>query len=457
SIQVLESDGTTTTENRTLYRTQYGPIVKMSVGGIPVLSWDRLRAYTMRDANAENDRLMNQFFAWNTAPDLTTFKQEHADILGVPWVNTVAAGPNQSVYYGDLSVVPNVPDSLVAECKAPIISALLASAAPGLPLLQGNRSECAWLNDDGAPDGIFGAGHLPSIERQDWVANMNDSYWLTNPQQPLTGYARIIGDENAERTLRTRLGIRQIQQRLDGSDGLTGTKFTYDQLKQIVLGSRIYSGELARETVHADLCPKAGNTDTSAACAGLEAWDGRANLESRGAHVWIEFWRRLIGVDGIWKTPFSAASAVDTPRDLDTSKSAVRKALVDAQAAIAATGIPYDAAFGTVQHSGVQGSSNPAPIFGSEGSVGAFTVADSDGLTADGYHVNYGNSYIQAVTWENGAVHAEGFITYSESTDPANPHYQDFTARYSQKQWLPLPFTDAAIAADSPTTVQLSE
>lgn len=453
TIDVKQADGSVTQQSRTLYRTQYGPVLELSVSGIPVLGWDNLRMYSIRDANAENDRLMNQFFAWNTSANLRAFKAAHASVLGTPWVNTVATGPGQNAYYGDLSVVPNVPDSLVASCKAPLLSPVIGSIAPGLPLLLGNRSDCQWLNDSDAPAGIFGASHLPKLERADFVANMNDSYWLTNPAQPLTGYARIIGDEATERTLRTRLGIRQIQQRLDGSDGRPGTKFDYDDLKSIVLGSRIYSAELAKSAVQSDLC---SGSNTAAVCAALGKWDNTANLDATGAQSWIEFWKRASAVSGLWKVPFSAADPVNTPNTLNTSKNGVAQALADAQTALASAGIAPDATFSTVQHSGVQGANSPS-IFGSEGSIGAFTVADSDGLTPQGYQVNFGNSYIQAVTWENGGVHAEGFITYSESSDPANPHYKDFTERYSAKQWLRFPFTDSEISADAQSTAELSE
>ncbi|HET8882268.1 MAG TPA: penicillin acylase family protein, partial [Solimonas sp.] len=457
TIEVKQSDGSVADQSRTLYRTQYGPVLEMTVSGLPVLGWDNVRIYSMRDANAENDRLMNQFFAWNTAPNLSEFEADHAAVLGVPWVNTVATGPGQKVYYGDLSVVPNVPDSLVNSCKAPLLSPIIGAVAPGLPLLQGNRADCQWLNDSDAPAGIFGASHLPKLERSDWVANMNDSYWLTNPAEPLTGYARIIGDEGTERTLRTRLGIRQIQQRLDGSDTardptLTGTRFSYDDLKKIVLSSRIYSGELAKDAVLSDVC----GDGTADACAALQNWNETANLDATGAHVWIEFWKNVAGVSGLWKTPFSIDDPVNTPNTLDTSKRGVAQALTDAQTAIREHGIAFDAPFGDVQHSGVHGDNGPS-IFGSEGGIGAFTVADSDGLTDAGYKVNFGNSYIQAVTWNDGKVHAEGFITYSESTDPANPHYKDFTERYSQKQWLHFPFSASDVSSDAVSTVHLSE
>ena len=37
-------------------------------------------------------------------------------------------------------------------------------------------------------------------------------------------------------------------------------------------------------------------------------------------------------------------------------------------------------------------------------------------------------------------------LTYSQSTDPDSPFYQDYTQAYSRKQWLRLPFTDTEIS-----------
>ena len=91
------------------------------------------------------------------------------------------------------------------------------------------------------------------------------------------------------------------------------------------------------------------------------------------------------------------------------------------------------------------------PVFGGTGGEGAFTIISAPRLTDKGYPVTYGNSYIQTVTWSdngpNAKVRAEGFITYSQSTDPANPHYFDFTQEYSAKRWHPFPFHADEIAA----------
>ena len=449
TIEVLEADGSRSTESRTLYRSHYGPVFVLEASGVPVLGWTPLKAYTIRDANAENDRLVNQFARWNQAESLDEFIRLHGEILGTPWVNTVASGPGGQAYYGDVSVVPNVSDAKVLSCQAIPIHQVVQLLVPGLPVLDGSRSICEWDTDADAPvPGIFGPANLPTLLRDDWVANNNDSHWLTNPEQPLTGFARIIGAEETERTLRTRLAIRQVQQRLDGSDGLPGTKFTLPLLQEVTLSSRIHSAELARQTVLDELCPGTSG-DAATACAALAAYDSRAGLDSRGAHVWREFYLALTGGNDLggsyWNTPFSAADPVNTPRDFNAGDSAVQAAFDAAVAAVAASGFAFDAPLGTIQH---PLAIDPGiPMHGGQFYEGAFTIADSLPLSTRGYEVSYGNSYIHTVTWGDEGVRAEGFVSYSQSTDPASPHFADFTREYGAKRWHRFPFTPAEIEA----------
>ena len=463
SVEVLQEDGSTTREHRTLYRSRYGPMLVLKLGSIPVLGWNRTTAFTLRDANFENDRMINQFFEWNKAESLDQFKRLHASILGVPWVNTVASGPGGDAYYGDVSVVPNVTDAQSQSCRVPLYSELVGLIAPGLPLMDGSRSDCEWGTDPDAPaPGIFGPGNLPTLERQDWVANMNDSYWLTNPAEPVTGYNGILGPEGTERSLRTRQGILQIQQRLDGTDGLGGPNlFDLENLKEIVLSGHVYSGDLAQDAVLSDLCPMAGIYDTAAACNAIRQWDSAAALSSIGLPVWKEFWGNLLKQpSNYWVTPFDINDPVNTPRGLNTSLPAVHAALHDAQTRIENAGLSFAEPLSEQQHSGVNDTA--IPIFGAGGAIGAFTIAEDseqelapDTLGPDGYRIDFGNSYIQVVTWDSGGVHAEGFLTYSQSTDPANPHYADFTEAYSQQRWHRFPFHPEEIAADQESRITL--
>jgi hypothetical protein len=203
TIDVKQADGSLKKVSRTLYRSHLGPMITLSVSGVPVLGWNNRVAYTLRDANLENDRLINQFAQWNQAEPIHT---------------------------------------------------VLNQVAPGLPVLKGNTAACDWDNDSDAPaKGIFGGKNLP-----------------TTNGPPVA---------------------------------------------------------------------------TAQACDALRKWDGKANVESVGAHVWREFWRRAaanpaglpVGVPPqlpfTWTTAFNAADPVETPRGFNGNNPAFTLALGDAIAA----------------------------------------------------------------------------------------------------------------------------
>jgi acyl-homoserine-lactone acylase len=487
----VEVKGETAKRKRTLYRSHYGPIMGLSTrtpaGPVNILPWTNLKAYTLRDANAENDRLINQFAKWNQATSLDEFIGLHKSVLGIPWVNTVASGPGGKAYYGDVSVVPNVTDEQIQTCRAIPLHDVIQQVAAGLPVLDGSRSACEWGTDDDAPaPGIFGPGKLPTLVRDDWVHNCNDSYWLTNPKQPIEGYDRIIGAERTERSLRTRLCILHAQRHLGEASTPAGApnfdadgdqKFDLKELQDTVLSSHILSSELARATLLSTVCQspqvltESGPVDISAACTVLAAWNQSGNLDARGAHIWREFWRRaapnLAGVGPnplLWQTPFSAADPVNTPRDLNPlNLLQLQRAFGNAVKAVQDAGFALDAPMQDIQKSGVHTVSGKPDVSvpGGEGHEGAFTIVSTGPLRDTGYRVTYGNSYIQTVTWTSNQSCtdkfsnapgcplpvAEGFVTYAQSTDPASPHFRDYTEAYSKKEWHRFPFTEDEITA----------
>ena len=466
AIDVLQADGSIATQTRTLYRSHYGPMLNLTVSGQNIFPWTAAKAYTMRDGNAENTRLINHFFRWNTAKSFEEFKQIQRETVAVPWVNTVASGPGAKAYYADITNVPNVTDEKAQQCVTSAQGLAIGRLLPGVYVLDGTRAACDWGTDDDAPvPGIFGPGHLPSLERDDWVGNFNDSYWLTNPAEPITGYDLIIGQEETARSLRTRHGITKQLNRAAGADGFAGSKWTTDQLKQSVLDAHIYSADLGRDAVVGQTCAlgtvmtQSGPTDVSGACAVLAAWDTSNNLDSVGGHVWREFWRNAQGANGFYLTPFDASDPVNTPRDINAASPEMQKALGDAVNEIDAAGIAPDARLGSIQHAWFDPS---IEIFGGEGNMeGAFTIANSEqgGISEAGYPVTFGNSYMQVVTWEREGKGfrpvADAFVTYSESTDPASPHYNDFTREYSKKAWKRLPFSPAEIRAERTSEIRL--
>src|SRR5207249_11614037 len=110
----------------------------------------------------------------------------------------------------------------------------------GQPVRDGSRPDCNCDNDPAAAvPGIFGPTHLPHLLRSNYVTNSNNSVWLSNQHEPLTGFARIIGDESTERSLRTRIGLIMSQEQVDKGG------FTLQDMQNEVFGDRQYGGELA--------------------------------------------------------------------------------------------------------------------------------------------------------------------------------------------------------------------
>jgi acyl-homoserine-lactone acylase len=463
TVTVKNSDGSLSKVTKTTWWTRYGPVFT-SLVGLP-FPWTPATAFAMRGVNADNFRVFNHFLATNmatsTADELGILKKYQ----GIPWVNTIVSDRTGHALYADIGAIPNVPNSLAQQCDTALGAALFQLV--GLPVLDGSRSSCNWLNDpDAAVPGTFGPSHEPYLSRSDYVTNSNDSYWLSNPAQPLTGYARIIGDEGTPRSLRTRIGLIMTQQRISGVDGQGPPGFTLQDLQNLVFSDRQYAGEMMRDPL-VSLCrslPGVAPTSSGApvplgnACDVLASWDLHENLTSRGAILFRRFLDNLFGSTQataygyaktypFYSTPFSASDAVRTPAGLNTADPEVAVALGNAIDDLDKAGYPLDVPVGQVQY--VVRNGVKIPIHGGVGDPnGQFNAVDAAWTASGLAQPDFGSSYVQAVTWDDSPCPiAETILTYSQSTDPTNPHYADQTQLFSQKKWVKNRFCAADIAA----------
>lgn len=448
-VAVRREDGSVDEVVEDIYRTDLGFV--LDAPDI-LLGWTPASFFAIRDANAEHLRTLDAFHEMAKAGSVQELAQAQDRTAGIPWVNTLAADRKGDALYADNSVVPNVPDDLVQQCATPIGRVLVQLA--GLPALDGARADgaCAWREDaDAARPGIFGPGNLPDTVRRDWVINANDSYWLPNPAEPLEGFARIIGCERCERTVRTRMVYRYVLDRLAGTDDLgAGTRFTHEQLKAVEHENRVFAAELAREGD--DLQSVCEAADGGAACEVLAGWTGRDDIDAVGAHVFREFWFRTPA--GRFTVPFSAADPVGTPRDLDESDDAVVQAMRDAIAFLDERGIALDATLGELQVAGDEGAPR-LPIGGGPGQTGNANVVSTGAAAANTdalYPISFGSSHIQAVAFTDSGVDASTILTYGVATDQTLPSSSDQTRLFGQEQWVDFPFTAADVGADAQRT-----
>ncbi len=434
-VQLRQPDGSVRTRRKTFLHTRLG--ILMAVPGIPIGSDDVL---VFADPSRNNTRTIEQWIAMGKANSVPKLQAELGRVLGLPWVNTIAADRAGNALFIDNSVVPHMStDKFLSDCLLFI------------PLLtfDGSRSACHWGRDSDAPAGIFGAGSAPWLLRRDYVANSNDSYWLSNSKQllrgpPPLGFSPLYGPVDAAQHLRTRLGFLQLDQTLAQQGRLD-----LGDLQDLLFSNRVLAAELVLPDLLAG-CVSASDAVLRRACAVLAAWDRKVDVDSRGALLFREFWLEAVKMAAKWRIPFDPSDPVHTPRGVAPAAVAPMLAQLRATAVhLDSLGIALDTRLGDYQFQPV--GRTVIPVHGGMG--------DSDGvynalhmrstLTAQGYgSVAWGTSYIQLVAFDNAGVVPYGLLAYGQSTDPASSRYYDQLALYTAKDVPRLPFTEDEIRAD---------
>lgn len=462
AIRVRQPDGTLAIERRIFRRSHYGPLVDLrSVN--PLLG---IMTVAIRDANLGGfAATFEQYLSMGQATTMLAFTEALRGI-GVPLFHTVAVDRGGTAFYGEVAKVPHVTTEQLRFCVTNLLAIVLRQQTNDAALaLDGSQPRCEWGTDADTPPGtnLYGYAARPTRTTTTYVANSNDSYWLANAEHPLTGYPVLfgfVGQENRQQQLRTRQGLRLLAERTEGG-------ITLGELRGLLYSHRVYAAELVLADVRR-ICAQApgrANDATPAglalrACAVLAAWDRRVRLSSRGAQVFTEFWRNVrteLGdyftnvVDGteFWAVPFDAEDPLRTPRGINVGTTANRElvlnALADAVRRLDVAEVPLDAPWRDAQFD-ARGQ-DAIPLHGGDGNLGVYGAMNVD-LARGGYtRIRSGNSYIQAVTWNDGSCPvAYTVLAHSQSAAPRSPHHRDQTALYSRRSWLRFPFCRSQIA-----------
>ncbi|MDB5874932.1 MAG: acylase [Ramlibacter sp.] len=435
----------------TQWLTDWGPVLVIPRAG---LTWSAARAYAIKDANTLNVRSIETWQRMGKARSVADLRAAMGN-QGIPWVNTIAADRAGNAMYADLSVVPDVSADMMKRCAPSPQAATLFNAA-GLPVLNGSRSDCAWNRDAAAAaPGITTDARMPVIVTADWVQNSNDSFWLSNPSvAPSPTVSPMVGLVGTVQRLRTRSALLEIPARLAGSDGLPGNKMGVNEVRSVLFRDKNLAGMLVMDDLNA-ACNAAGANlaaDAREGCGVLARWDRTSNAAANGAPLFREFWRKAKDLPNVWRVPFDPAQPVTTPAGLQmadvTVNAAVFKALGEAVAIVKAAGYPADVALGQAQYRDVRGQR--VAIHGGDEFEGVLNKVESQGqpqLSAGGYRVNYGSSYIQAVTFDGRGPVAYGLLTYGQGSSAASAHAYDQLPLFAAKEWVRLPYQREEVTA----------
>lgn len=472
-VEVLGDDGALTTVTRTLYRTKHGPVVAVSP-----LGWSTTMALAIADANIEIDRVLQQFLGMDRATSLEEFQQVHAEIQGIPWVNTMSVSADGRAWYTDGSATPHLSPEALAAWQTERDEGGLAGLAydfAGIIMLDGSSSLFDWVVDPAAPaPGLVPSSLQPQLERADFVFNANDSYWLTNPAEPLTGFTILQGSEGTAPTARTRTNLQLLTE--------TDAAWTIHDVQQALFSDRTVLSEhlhgplVEACTANPTATMEDGTTvDISGACAALAGWDGTFGRDSRGAIVFREWlsrveWPQLNDQGALWADGFDPADPVHTPATPSGDTDEWLRRLGSATMFLDFLGVPLDAPLGDYQFEVRTG--DRIPIHGGNGADGVANIvatgtrnsstlpvadvgtqidaASALRLLPDGsvgYPIEYGASFVYTVQYGPDGPQAEAILTYGNPDDPADPAYRLGLDAFSAGEWRPLTFDPAGVDA----------
>ncbi|MBT9236878.1 acylase [Pseudomonas sp. MG-2] len=427
SVAVKAEDGSLSQVQRQVYSSQFGPVVQWPGR----LDWDAHAAYSLRDANLENTRVLQQWYQINRADSLAKLKGSIEQLQGIPWVNTLAVDQPGKALYLNQSVVPYVDQQLLSECSNP-------QAQGRLVVLDGSRSACQWKVDaQAAQPGIFPARLLPSLEREDFVQNSNDTAWMANPAQPLTGYSPLVSRDDQPLGMRGRFAL----QRLQGTARLGA-----DDLQRMVTDDEVYLASLLLPDL-LQWC-KGADADVRAVCSSLAAWNGKADVDSGIGLVHFQnLFDAMAEHPQSWRVAFDPADPQHTPRGLAVEQAAVRKLLHQAALAslkqVSDSGITGEARWGQVQQ-----ASDGTPVPGGPQALGVYNAIYSVPHGQGKRLVVSGTSYLQLVSFTDKGPEARGLLAFSQSSEAASVHASDQTRAFAAGQLAVIPFTEAQIKAD---------
>lgn len=382
TIKIKQPDGTFTAEPLVIRESVHGPVV-----------WDADGlTLAIRTAGLDRPYLIEQYWKMALAHSFEDYEAQLRR-LQVPTFNITYAdreGHIQYLYNGTLPKRPALPD------------------VDWFGLIPGDTSATLWTE-------IYDYDALPKVTdpATGWVQNTNNPPWAgTWPAtlEPADFPAEIRGTALSFRTMSS---LRMLHE----DPSITFDEFfTYQHNTGLESADRILPELLqAADTSDSDLVQQAA--------AVLRAWDGRTDVESRGALLYDVFARKFLGptlsnrsgfaVAADWRRPF------DTPRGIADPADALAKLEAAATETIKTYGA-LDAPWGEFRR--FQAEDLDLPASGADGNLGAFRVFRYAPIAKGSpvQRATFGDTWVALVEFGE-PMRAKVLMSYGNSSQPGNP------------------------------------
>ncbi len=473
-IQVRRDDGELIDEQRTLYRSHYGPMLADQTR----LRWRTDAAFTIKDAAESIEKMPQQYLAMLRARNLQQFQAAMSEYHSTPFVCTIYADRDGNAWFIDSSRVPEL-SGLATQAWLVALKTVppLARAWRNRLLVLDGSTPMFALRGEDAYDGSIGPANVPQLLRRDMVAHANGSPASVYPETAVTlrGFSPLYGPENAALSPRTRMNWTLLREMAE--DG----QIDVAEMKEAFFANRSLTAELLRTEV-VERCRYGARRRAQIAplCDTLAAWDGRYHGDRVGALLWREFiatYLTRMPEDEAYAQPFSPERPIATPRGLpalsdagaspassspatqasvvddpvmvalETAAMRLRQAGIDPLRDLLVTkqffarddervfvpgGGEYD---GVINIAQLRSDRNRTLL--SQPNVGA-VIHKASGLTERGYPVDYGTSFLMMVQFSPNGPTGYALMPYGASSDPQSPHRNDQYLLYQKNSMRPI-------------------
>lgn len=287
--------------------------------------------------------------------------------------------------------------------------------------------------------GVHGFDDMPRVvdPPSGYVQNANEPPWWTTFPAALDPARYPAYFAPRSMTLRAQRSVGMLD---------SDSSITYEELLEYKHSTRMeLADRVLDELLHAAAASSSAAVREAAAV--LQRWDRSTDVDSRGAVLFVEWWRalgrRTPAGSSVWTRSWSAAAPRVTPDGLADPAAAVT-ALETAAATVARRFGSVDVKWGDVYRA--RRDSVDLPANGASDPYGIFRVTGYESAGPNRYQAVGGDSYVAAIEFSD-PLRARSIVAAGNVSRAGSPHRTDQLPLFSAKQLKPVWRTRAEILA----------
>ena len=415
SVDVKQDDGALKTERRTYWQSHLGPIVYRN----------KTTAFAYRSTALDAWRFFEGFWRLSHARSLDQYRRVLAMRLAPTSNYTYADADGNIFYFWNARIPKRLDDGTKYDLDV-----------PGEP-------KYVWRD-------LHAASDLPQVlnPASGYIQNANNPPWFVSMRAGLDPARYPSYFERGELALRPQLALAMLEER---------PIFSVDDVLRLKFDTRLLLAERVRPALLAAIASQSSpSAELTRGRAVLEAWDGRASADSRGAVLFQRFWdeyRREARQP--YAETWDPARPTETPRGLAAPDLAL-KHLADAVTWTTKTYGAADVRWGDVNR--YRFGDLDLPGEGASGQLGAYRVQQYDAVPGaptinvsgwaekDRQLAGFGDAWILLVHFTR-PLQAMSVLAYGQTTDRTSPHSRDQIRIFVNHGLRPAYYTAAEIRA----------